>query len=548
MIAPTSADARDVMVEGESGLLSVCSPSDATDKGEPLGVPIYEPSKRRITWQNGAQAALFSAEEPERLRGPQHDALWADELAAWARMQETWDMAQFGLRLGERPQAMVTTTPKPLKLLKQLIADETSVVTRGSTFENSANLAPSFLTVIRTKYAGTRLGRQELNAEILDDGPGALWTDEMIGERLSALPEMARIVVAVDPSGASGDEEEGADAIGIVVAGKGINGQYYVIEDATCSLSPEGWGRRAVERFEAHMADLIVAERNFGGAMVEMVIRVADPLAPVKLVTASRGKSVRAEPIAAMYEQGRVSHVSGLSELETQMMSMTVGGYVGDGSPDRVDALVWALTELTSPGGPVFQAPEAQILADPIAIPPFWPRCYGLYMHQSEVVAVWCAEDPASKTKYLYAEYVPGAGIPSTQAAAVKARGEWIRGAADPTSGKESTTDGTKAIAAYRGHGLNLKERVTAIETDVAQMQEMFSTGRLKVFTTLQHFRRDYRLFRRDEAGQPVEANNRVINAARAAIVNFQHIAQVKPDEDDNDTAPRAVIDERVGY
>ena len=346
LISPTAGDARDVMVEGESGILSVCWDGDFSNSGEHLGRPAYEPSKRRLTWANGAQASLFSAEEPERLRGPQSDAIWADELAAWSRMQDTWDMAVLGLRLGDRPQAMVTTTPKPTKLLRFLLSDSRSVVTRGSTFDNAANLAPSFLEAIRDRYEGTRLGRQELFAEILDDFPGALWTRGMF--RDDAPPDMARVVVGVDPSGASGAEGSDADSIGIVVAGKGVDGRFYVIEDATCSLSPEGWGRRAVDRYRAHSADKIVAERNYGGDMVASVLRTADQNAPIRLVTASRGKAVRAEPIAALYEQGRVSHASGLDALEDQMLQMTLSGFVGEGSPDRVDALVWALTDLSN--------------------------------------------------------------------------------------------------------------------------------------------------------------------------------------------------------
>ena len=249
----------------------------------------------------------------------------------------------FGLRLGDSPQAVVTTTPRPTPLIRSLMKDPRTKITRGSTFDNSANLAPSALAQLREKYEGTRLGRQELFAEVLDDMPGALWTRETI-RHASELPQMARIVVAVDPSGASGNED--GDSIGIVTAGRGMDGRFYVIEDATCDLGPAGWGRRVVDRFRAHKADKIVAERNFGGAMVESVIRTADRSAPVKLVTASRGKAVRAEPIAALYEQGRVTHAKGGDALEDQMMQMTLTGYMGEGSPDRVDALVWALSEL----------------------------------------------------------------------------------------------------------------------------------------------------------------------------------------------------------
>lgn len=335
LIAETAADARDVLVEGQSGILAV-SPDDER--------PNYEPSKRRLTWPNGAVATLYNGTEPDQLRGPEHDAALVDELAKYRYAQDTWDNLQFGLRLGSHPRVMVTTTPRPLPIIRSIAKDPASVVTKGSTFDNAANLPDRFLDTIRERYEGTRLGRQELYAEILDDVPGALWTAAMLSP-VTEAGDMQRIVVAVDPSGAAGDGEQ-ADSIGIVVVGKRADGRFVVIEDATCDMGPAGWGRRAVERYHAHKADRIVAERNFGGAMVESVIKTADRNVPIRLVTASRGKAVRAEPIAALYEQGRVDHLPGLEELEHQMLHMTLSGYVGDGSPDRVDALVWGLSDL----------------------------------------------------------------------------------------------------------------------------------------------------------------------------------------------------------
>ena len=341
LIAPTQGDARDVMIEGESGIMSICPNSNR---------PTFEPSKRRLTWPNGAIATLFSAEEADRLRGPQHDGLWADELAAWKGARNAWDMAMLGLRIGQRPQAIVTTTPKPTPLLCALIkrAGRDVVVTRSTTYANRDNLAGSFFSQIIRQYEGTRLGRQELNAEILDDFPGALWTRAIL-DRANApvsVPEMWRIVVAVDASGARGADDELADSIGIVVAGKGLDGRAYVLADRSCKLSPAGWGRRAVEAYRDFKADRVVYERNYGGAMIEHVLRTADRSIACKEVVASRGKVVRAEPIAALYEQGRVSHVAAFAELEDQQCLMTSDGYRGDGSPDRVDALVWALSEL----------------------------------------------------------------------------------------------------------------------------------------------------------------------------------------------------------
>jgi predicted phage terminase large subunit-like protein len=344
LVGPTAGDCRDIMVEGAAGILAVSSQRCR---------PQYESSKRRLTWPNGAVASMFSSEESDRLRGPEHDALWADELASWNNAQATWDMAMFGLRVGAHPRWLVTTTPRPIRLLKGLLAREGQdvVVTRGSTFENAANLAPSFLADVKTRYEGTRLGRQELNAELLEDVAGALWSRAMIDDAAlkTELPNMARVVVAVDPSGTAGASDEG-DSIGIVVAGKGVDGKAYVLADRSCKLSPDGWGRRAVAAYRDFKADRIIAEKNFGGAMVAHVIRTVDASVSYREVTASRGKIQRSEPVAALYEQGRVKHAHSFPELEDEMCAMTSDGYAGDGSPDRCDALVWALSELMVSG------------------------------------------------------------------------------------------------------------------------------------------------------------------------------------------------------
>jgi predicted phage terminase large subunit-like protein len=340
LVAATTADARDTMVEGESGLLAIAPNANR---------PLYEPSKRRVVWPNGVQATLFSSEEPERLRGPQHGAAWCDELCSWRNVRDTWDNLQFGMRAGRRPQLVITTTPKPIRILKELVKRDGQdvVVTRGRTSDNAANLAPSFLNQIVARYEGTRLGRQELLAEVLEDVEGALWTRDMIdiARAKIALPDMARVVVAVDPSGTRGDDDAG-DQIGIVVAGKGVDGRAYVLADRTCKLSPAGWGRRAIAAYHEFRADRLVAERNFGGAMVEHVVKSIDSSISYREVTASRGKIQRAEPIAALYEQGKVTHVGDLAALEDELCQMASNGFMGDGSPDRADALVWALTEL----------------------------------------------------------------------------------------------------------------------------------------------------------------------------------------------------------
>lgn len=348
LVAPTAADIRDVMIEGDSGILSVCPPWNR---------PKYEPSKRhKLTWPNGVTAYGYSADEPNRFRGPQFHAAWCDEMAAWRYMQDAWDNLEFGVRLGNNPQTCITTTPRPLKLLKEILSDPGTAVTSGSTYDNLENLAKKFIKKIRDKYEGTRLGRQELHAELLNDVPGALWAIAMLDQtrmRQTAVPEdLDRIVVAIDPPVTSGPD---ADECGIVVAGrKGDQG--YVLADVSCQgMSPLEWAKIAVAAYHCTTvggkklkADRIIAEVNNGGELVEAVIRQVDANCAYTGVHASRGKVTRAEPIAAMYEQGRIHHVGGFSKLESQMTEFTNDfdatsmGY----SPDRVDALVWAFTEL----------------------------------------------------------------------------------------------------------------------------------------------------------------------------------------------------------
>ncbi|MEQ9329956.1 terminase family protein [Thalassobaculum sp.] len=334
LVAETAADARDVMIEGESGILACCPP---------WARPRYQPSRRRVTWPNGAVATSFSADDPDQLRGPQFDAAWADEIAKW-RYEAAWDNLLLGLRLGTDPRCVATTTPKPRAWLARLMADPGTVLTRGATRDNAANLAPAFLDQILARYAGTRLGRQEVEGEFLAEIPGALWTRTLIEAARSAPPaagDLVRVVVAVDPAVTAGAD---SDETGIVVAGTGTDGRFWVIEDLSGRLSPDLWARRAAEAFRRHRADAVVCEVNQGGDLVVATLRTVDPVLPVRAVRATRGKRLRAEPVAALYEQGKVRHAGAFPLLEDQMAGFT--GLPGEASPDRLDALVWALTDL----------------------------------------------------------------------------------------------------------------------------------------------------------------------------------------------------------
>lgn len=350
LVGATAGDARDTMIEGESGLLKVFPPDQR---------PRYEPSKRRITFFNGATASTYSADEPDRLRGPNHELAWADELAAW-RYSDAWDQLMLGLRIGDNPRVVVTTTPRPVDVVRRLIAtqDGTVVITRGSTYENTANLAPAFIEEMKRRYDGTTLGRQELYAEVLDDLEGSLWQRADIDKaRAIKTPEMKRVVVAIDPATTS---RTSSNETGIIVVGLGIDGRGYVLEDVSLRGTPDEWGRAAITAYHRHKADRIVAESNQGGDMVRHTLFTVDRNVPIKLVHASRGKRTRAEPIAALYEQGRVSHAGSLTTLEDQLC-----GWVPDisDSPDRLDALVWGLTELMIDG-----ARSAPVVA-PVSLP-----------------------------------------------------------------------------------------------------------------------------------------------------------------------------------
>lgn len=375
LVGANYAETRTVMVEGESGLLSIAPPKHR---------PNWEPSLKRLTWENGAQAHLYSAAEPEGLRGPQNSHAWCDEIAKWinnaGQAEAAWDNLKMGLRLGYRPQMVATTTPRPVPLVRALANGE-AVITRGRTQDNDLHLPVAFLTAMEGDYGGTRLGRQELDGELIEDVEGALWTRAMIeGCRVDAIRHaelvsasrasglanpnghkgtarrsgsrirsgmtdiMTRIVIGVDPPASAK-----GDACGIIVAGLGADGKAYVLADASVEkASPETWARKVADAADRFDADRVIAESNQGGAMVQSVLQAAKISLPVKLVHASRGKVARAEPVAALYENGRVHHVGAFPQLEDEMCGLLIGGcYEGPGrSPDRADALVWALTEL----------------------------------------------------------------------------------------------------------------------------------------------------------------------------------------------------------
>ncbi len=335
LIGETLGDVREVMIEGPSGII-------AQSRGSR---PRYEAGRRRLVWDNGAVAHAFSSEDPESLRGPQFDAAWCDELAKWRHPQACFDMLQFGLRLGDRPGQIITTTPRPLPLVKALMADPDVTVTRLRTLDNSANLAAGFIDAIRKRYAGSRLERQELDGELIEDRDGALWSRGQIETaRLAGEPALTRIVVAVDPPAGSG---KSADACGIIVAGLLEDERALVLEDATVQgLKPQDWAARIVEAYHRHQADCVVAEVNQGGDMVGAVLSAIDATLPIKPVRASRGKWLRAEPVAALYHQGKVVHARRFPELEDEMCDFGPDGLSNGRSPDRLDALVWALNEL----------------------------------------------------------------------------------------------------------------------------------------------------------------------------------------------------------
>ena len=339
LVAPSYADAREVMIEGESGLKNIGMPSEK---------PRYESSRRRLIWPNGAVGHVFSAEDPDGLRGPQFDTAWADEFCAWSYAEETLSNLRFGLRLGTNPRLVITSTPRPIVALRNLLLEPSVMVRKASTLANKAHLSPVFMRTIFDTYGGTRIGRQELSGEILDDIEGALWTRKMIDVALvKETPRFEKVIIAIDPPVTSGAK---ADSCGIIIVGRtgfGRDAKAYILHDATVQgLSPERWAKHVLVLWEKWDVDYVLIEINQGGEMVKSVFNAIGADIVIRTVYASKSKSARAEPVAALYEQGRVKHIGGFAKLEDELCALGIGGYFAGKSPDRADALVWAVSDL----------------------------------------------------------------------------------------------------------------------------------------------------------------------------------------------------------
>ena len=352
LVGETIADVRRVMIEGVSGLLAVHADDER---------PRFEISKGQLVWPNGTVAEIFSAESPDGLRGPQFEVAWCDELCKWRNAEETWDMLQFALRLGDAPQAVVTTTPRPQALLKAVMADAATVITRASTADNADNLAPSFVAEMNRRYAGSLLGRQELLGELIEGETGGLWRRAWIDDiRIDELPELTNIVVAVDPPVTATVQ---SDACGIIVAGRGRDGRAYVVDDRSLQgREPIVWARAVRAAYHDHRADRVVAEINQGGDLVVAVLKQIDDAMPVRTVRATRGKWLRAEPVAALYAEGRVIHAGNFEDLEIEMCAFGLDGRSHGRSPDRLDALVWAITDLMIDPLPPARPPQRPVI------------------------------------------------------------------------------------------------------------------------------------------------------------------------------------------
>jgi phage terminase large subunit-like protein len=521
------------MVEGETGILSV-HPRDFR--------PLYEPSKRRLTWPNGAVATLFNAVEPDQLRGPQQDLAWSDELAKWRYARETWDMLQFGLRLGDAPQQIITTTPKPVPVLKEIMASSDTVVTRGSTYANRANLAPSFFSQVVRKYEGTRLGRQELNAEILEEAEGALWSRELIERNRKPFTTddelretMKRIVVALDPAVSSDDDSA---EHGIVVCGLGHDGHGYVLEDLSIRGTPDAISRRAIAAYDRWQADRVVGEVNNGGEWIGQTIATTakamhqegqrkSPEVAYKSVHASRGKQTRAEPVSALDEQGRIHHVGSFPEMEDQMCEWEP--LSGQRSPDRLDARVWGFTELMLSGDEAFEGGEGQFIFETKDIPHLHDlaKVFGLDIKGSRISVVWGAWDQAADIVYLYGEYVEERARLETWASAIRKRGRDVPGIFCLTARKRTQDQGERLVDRMVDEQLDIFTAEADAEASVDEINSRVGTQQLRVASNLTSWLSEYRAYRRDQKGQIVQENDGLMVATGLLLVSGLSIAMV---------------------
>lgn len=539
LVARTPADARDYMIEGPGGLLRNTPPWER---------PLYEPSKRRVIWPNGAWATIYSDDEPDQLRGYSGDTAWLDEFAKFKHPRECWDNLQFGMReiSNDRPRRLITTTPRPILILRELEKLPSTRVVIGTSHENRANLDPTWFAETILGYEGTRIGRQEVYAEIIDDAPGALWKRDMI-RHIGREPDLLRIVVAVDPPASSSGESALA---GIVVCGLGIDRRGYVLADYSGRMSPGEWGRKVIEACDTWRADRIVAEANQGGEMVRHTIQTVRENAPVTLVHASRGKQARAEPVAALYEQGKVDHVGSFPELEDEMCTWEPLSAMP--SPDRLDAMVWAMTELAIGGGPMaFPLPIEQFVCDLIPIPSLWRQVCVIDIDHTHFAAVWGAWHRTTDTLYLTDTYLAPLSDLAVHAEAVRRRGSWIPILIDMEGHGRSHDAGWRLLQRLADLNLDVYPVPLDLEAGVAEITVRLSTSQMKVFSNLHGWLSQYRQFRRNDKLALVEQDNHLMRATalmaiagpEAAITENRGTREVEEDvwEDEIASGSRSI-------
>ena len=512
LIAETQKDLEKVMVEGESGILSVFPDHER---------PTYVKKPVQLTFPNGAIALGFNATEPDQLRGPQFDAAWMDEFAKFRYADDVWDMLQFCLRLGDNPRTLITTTPRPLAILKKILAEPTTITTVGSTFENKSNLAPKFLNRLTANYEGTRTGRQELHAELLDEAEGALWSRELIDSiQIEELPAMKRIVIAIDPAITN---TEKSDETGIIAVGLGFDNKGYVLADRSGRYSPADWAKAAIELFHEFGADRIIAEGNQGGDMVRNTLDVIEANLPITIVHASRGKFARAEPVAALYEQGKVHHVRGLEHLEDQLVSWEP--LSGKGSPDRLDALVWGFTDLMlQTKNEVLKTDVSDLELKAMAIPEYWPRCYAMDITDDKITVLWAAWNITIGQLVVYADYQKRTPEPALVANIIKARGAWMNGLYCTDK-----TDPRLEFKPYKSQGMKLRPVKNDFSVGIGNLKQLISQDQIKVSSEAQNSLADLKNLRTDEKGGFDMNASPYAKCLSALVLSGSKAAKIKP-------------------